>query len=254
MTKFLLTILSLFLISTSFTQKLIPFEKNGKFGFKNNQGEVVIQPKYDNIMTCEYCSGPIPINMGAVTKIMIENHPDDEFPYTDTVREGGKWTFINDQGIEITDFKFNQVKYFKQGTAEVKINGKWGVINELGVILVDCKYDKFTGDLYTQKGIKYKYWLRGAAKGSKKGYLDFKTGEVIVPFHYDEIKIKYGIAVVKKGSKYGYFDILSKKEIIAPKYDSAEPFMEFGNEDTKVTTVSTNGRVFKIDYYGNEIK
>ena len=64
---------------------LVSFQEEGKWGFKDAAGQIVIAAKYD--MVREFSEGMVAVNLGAV-KSKIMNHDP----------EGGKWGFIDMRG------------------------------------------------------------------------------------------------------------------------------------------------------------
>ena len=100
-------------------QELIRFKgNNGKFGFKDNTGKVIVQPKYDHIF----------IFKEDVAAVNIGGYYDD----IDDDVVGGKWGYINKKGIEITPIKYDYAYDFASGLAKVEINNSILFIDKTG--------------------------------------------------------------------------------------------------------------------------
>lgn len=55
-----------------------------------------------------------------------------------------KYGFIDENGLNITEIKYDSVHIFKTNLAKVEINGKWGIVDYDGDELIECKYDKIS--------------------------------------------------------------------------------------------------------------
>ena len=93
------------------------YNKNGKYGLADTTGTILIKPFYEYLT---YFSD----NGLALAK------------------KNSKFGYINENGIVIIDFKFDEARGFRNGLAAVKINGKWGFIDKQGQFVIDPKYDR----------------------------------------------------------------------------------------------------------------
>ena len=218
--------------STIFSQQLIPYRKNNKWGYANTKGEVVIKPQYNaaNIFTT---------NITAVKK-------DD------------KYGFIDQAGNPVTKFEFTRVSEFYNGQASVWTKDTAYCINRFGEKIrgsVFCDGDKDYlqhFDIYTKNGktglINYAYFseslirdslpavwdqiiindLYAAVKKENKWGVINKLGDLTAELIYDTIELDKNIYYrqffkVKKDNKYGFLDEKGK-EIVPPKYVKADFF------------------------------
>lgn len=128
--KNLLTAISFsFIVQLGFGQELIPYEENGKFGYKDSIGNVIVQPKYDRVEL--FYQGVAPVNIGG-------NHYITEWGYTSF--KGGKWGIIDQTGKEITPIKYDYIGTFHEGHAIVAIKEKSGYIDITGKEVVPVIY------------------------------------------------------------------------------------------------------------------
>lgn len=103
-------------------------ENNGKIGFANTHGDVIIPPQFDAAWPFE--EGFAGIGFGGTHK-QIGDHK---------TYVSGKWKFINKHGIPIHEEEYDDLRPFKNGTALVMKAGKWGKINSNGILVVPIKY------------------------------------------------------------------------------------------------------------------
>ena len=101
-------------------QQLETFEENGKYGFKDQNGKVTIEPKY---------SGAENFSEGLAS-----------------VRFNNKWGFIDKTGKVIIPFKYNSDygsgSKFSQSLASVSIDDKWGYIDKTGKTAIPFDYNE----------------------------------------------------------------------------------------------------------------
>lgn len=221
---FLLILLSNagFLLAQNLSQppELIPYHKNGKWGFCDKNNTVVIECKYDAVL---------PFTEGLSAVLL-----------------NGKWGYIDKTGKEVISIKYEGARGFSEGLAAVKLNGKWGYIDKTGRIVIQPKYD---GTWFFSEGLAV-VQLNGelGELDAKFGYID-KAGKEVIPTKYNAaFSFSEGLAVVRVGDvlgKYGYID-KTGKEVISPKYDNA---LRFSNGSA---LVELNNKWGYIDANGNE--
>lgn len=94
-----------------------PFEQNGRWGLRRNDGTVLIEPRFDQRFSFE---------QGLAR-----------------VRQDGLWGFITKEGKILVPPTYGQVKNFSNGLAAVRsTEGRWGFINEQGQQLIDFLFDE----------------------------------------------------------------------------------------------------------------
>lgn len=119
-------ILSLFTLVLSFplsAQNLYPFEEEGKFGFKDETGKIIVQAKFENVRSfSEGMAG---------------------------VKQNGKWGFIDMTGKFVIYSQFDFVCQFSEGLAGVKQNGKWGFIDKNGEVIITPQFEDIWSSKFT---------------------------------------------------------------------------------------------------------
>ena len=130
----------------------------------------------------------------------------------------GVWTYINANGEEVLNVKYQKVKSFHEGLAAVQNkDGLWGYIDINGNEVIPCQYDDAED---------FKTSLASVKSGKKFGAINQK-GEEVMPFKFS-YPIRYLgndlFAAYKKNSAGLYNK--DGKELVAPKYYSIHPFVD----------------------------
>jgi len=103
-----------------FREGLARFTRQGKFGFFDESGKVVIEPRFDFALPfseglAAFCDG-------------CKEEADGEHR---SVR-GGKWGFINKHGDTTIPAQFQEARSFEASRAQVKSKGRWRSIDKKG--------------------------------------------------------------------------------------------------------------------------
>lgn len=227
----------IFIVQFLFGQELMPYKENGKIGFKDSVGNVIVLPKYD-YYGYGFFDNLMAVNTGG--KVSLTG-----------VFGGGKWGFINAKGQEVVPCKYDNVRSFSEGLAVVNVGGKFGIslvsggkygyIDTTGKEVIPLRYDDAND---------FSEGMAPVLLNGKCGYIN-KKGKEVIPLKYDVAgKFFEGLAVVRIGNmemgKWGFID-KSGKEIIPLQYDYAESF-ENGKAE-----VMLNGKSFFIDKTGKKL-
>ncbi|MBF8457516.1 WG repeat-containing protein [Kaistella sp. G5-32] len=196
---------------------LIPKKEEGKFGFINQKGKVVIKPEYSNVgFFTEDCN----LQNSTDAKVMI--YGSNKFA---SVRLNDVDYRINEIGKRVYQFKDSDLGKCKQ---EIKtqlfhgyILGKYYGIIEDSKFENPADYKQFT--IYPQ--YDYLHILEGddlnnpmiiAVRDDKFGVIDIRN-KIIIPFQYSDIKRNYSwklarlFEVTEDGTNYFYIDVANKK-------------------------------------------
>ena len=157
---------------------LLPVVQNGKWGYINRSGEVVIAPQFN--LAYGFSEG-----LAAVLT-------RDGWGYIDAT---GRMVIAPNRGF------FNPGS-FSEGLAPVGTSGtKMGYIDKTGRVVIEPQFDK---------AYEFSEGLARVHDGGKYGYID-KSGKVVVDFMFDDAQdFKSGVAVVALGERRGYIDKTGK--------------------------------------------
>lgn len=161
--------------------------KEGKYGVIDNNGNIIIETKYDNVkipnpekpvFICEDNNTIIALNEKSdkifdkyeEVNVIPINGLVSNLPYEKSVlmyKLNGKYGLINYEGKVITKPIYDEIKGLENKESEliVKTNEKYGVINAKGAKLIKEEYDQISADgFYTEQD---KYGLSGYIVGNK---------------------------------------------------------------------------------------
>lgn len=152
--------------------------ENGKYGYIDKSGKVVIQPQYENTMG---------FNEGlAATKL------------------GGKYGYIDVKGKWTIKPQFDFTYMFSDGLAMVEIDKKSAWIDKTGKIVIQPQ-------AFEKTAMGFKEGRLAVKKDGKWGYID-KAGKVVIEAKFDEAKEFSGgvTQVVTKGHQHHWIDANGK--------------------------------------------
>ncbi len=177
------------------SQTLIPFRKDGKWGYCDADKNVVVAPKYDDAL-------PMTEGMAAVSL------NDD-------------WGFIDQSGNIAVPMKYRSVVAFNHGLGGVIQRNARGTT--MGYV---DKTGKQVGPMEEDYNFEYQdYGLFLQHTGDKVGLYD-NTGKNVVPAKYEACR-PTGLLTfaIKLNGKYGFID-KTGKELVPAKYDGVGVFSE----------------------------
>ena len=187
--------------------------EEGKYGFANLDGEIVIPYLYDS-------AGAFSDGLAKAKKAdswgyidMIGRQISDfkyfdagDFKYGHAVvaiqkyNEKGEYLLkgvINKNGEEVLSCQYSDIILFPNYIV-VKSQNKYGAFNYSGIQIAQCIYDNYLLPFNNYIEVSY---------NRKKGLIDF-TGGYVLPYEYEEIRDESeGLFIVKKDGKYGVVDL-----------------------------------------------
>jgi hypothetical protein len=103
--------------STGFSDGLCPFEQEGRFGFIDTSGAVLVEPTFSAVFEFSYGLAAVCFNQ--------------------------LWGFIDVRGESAIPFLFEDACGFcEDGMAIVQLNKKWGYIDRAGDFVIDPVFDE----------------------------------------------------------------------------------------------------------------
>lgn len=164
-------------------EMLYPIRQDGKWGYIDKEGKVVVKPKYD------------------VASIA----PEGDYEGYYIVGIGDKYGFMDNSGKVVIDMKYDGINFFtKDGLARVMVktprvdssyssynSEKWGFIDEKGDYVVEPQYG-YAGDFHEGMAAVG----TGEYPNRKWGFID-KTGKMVIePQYIGANRFTDGVAVV----------------------------------------------------------
>lgn len=237
-------------------KEVIPFLKDGNWGYLSPNGLEVIRPIYKEAN--EFKNRKAIVVTKNDTYDLVDKEKQFGLDYTYIMqRDNGylirgrnyKWGLLDKDANEIVAPNYDYIYEFKEGLARFGKDGKVGFLDKEGKEVVKAKYndasDMNEGSIWTFLDNKYGLLDHGETEIeptydyvtsfnnyvawvylNKKWGLIGKTGYHYVDFIYDEVGfISEERSAVQKNKKAGYID-LTGHEITPLKYDSAGVFKQ----------------------------
>lgn len=208
---------------TSFTEGLAAIVKNGKFGFIDKTGRVVVEPKFD-YTGIAFGDGAMIVGemkygrmkYGYVDKngkTIIPPHYDEATYFSEglaSVRIADKWSVIDKSGATVSKLNLGRPVTFTEGLAPVKFNGLYGFVNKDANIVIEPKFE--LASLFSEG-------LAAVKSGGKWGFID-KSGNFAIEPRFNEVNhFKEDRAVVRVGELRGVIDKSGKFILEPQKFD-----------------------------------
>lgn len=239
------------------TPKLFPIRQNGKNGYINSKGEVVIQPQF--AFTLPFSEGLAAVCIGSgkcgyideTGNFAINPQFDSALRFSESLAAvvvGDKLGYIDRNGKYVINPQFTAAgrgpgridafSTFSENLARVKISDKFGFIDKTGKIIINPQFED---------AMPFFDGLAATKIGDKWGYID-KEGKIIINPQF-EIAQPFinGLAAVLIGKQFGYID-KTGKIVINPQFDNALPFSDEG-----LAAVSLNQKMGFIDKDGKYV-
>ncbi len=168
--------------NTKFACGLASVSKNGKYGYINQNGEVVIPFSYDR--TYDFSDGVAKVekdgkfgyinkNGEKITEIIFEDGGDAAEDRI-WVKKDGKIGFIDKTGKEVIPFIYDYAYHFEEGLAAVKKDGLYGYINPMGETVIPFKF---------KWACCFSNGFARVGEGGYYSYID-KSGEIAIDCKY----------------------------------------------------------------------
>ena len=231
-------------MGTYFFDGLLLVRNDGKVGFMNDRGEIVIPLQFESASFFSHGLAYAKLDgkygyINTKGEFVVEPEFEDAGAFTSDgyakVKLDGKWGYIDRNGEFIAEPAYDYARDFSGGYAVVKIGELWGIIDSDGEYIVDPAHG------YDSIG----YFQNGAAAVEKDGFCGFVNGkgvEFVAP-RYKKVShfAKNGLApVVLENGKYGYIN-LDGEIVIEPIFDA--------HVDSKGVYSLPSGCVFYDDGY-----
>jgi hypothetical protein len=217
------------------TATLYPIRNQGVYGFINKDGQIVIEPRFQEVKGDTFVTDLHLIETDSfhVEQAYINRYGEEVIANSD-VLPGEKVEFLS---TEFTESLARFRKVTNSGKAQLAYDQKVGFINTKGDIVIEPKYD-YAGEFH--EGLAYVYI------GNEYWYVNTR-GERAIPIVFEEaVDFQDGFARVKDNGKFGIID-KQGSYIIQPIYD------EIGEFRDGIARVQSNGKYGYVNSKGNQI-
>lgn len=187
--KKILLLLNVIIALDSASQQSVPFFNNGKYGIKDSEGNVIMQPLFDAMSS---------FDERGIAVVMCEN----------------KYAYINNNGATLTSFIYEDAGAFSDGLARVMLGGVYGYINENFEVQIPCQFifaENF--DQGVARVCRGEEWFLINVEGHNFSNQRFQDLE----------RFSEGIAAAKSNGLWGYID-KNANWVIEPQFDNAGYF------------------------------
>ena len=207
-------------------EPFFPFSENGKWGYIDHNGNIVLPPQYHNI-GAEFHEGLCAFfengKLGFINKLgdtVIAPQFDWGYYFSNgfaaVKSSNGLWGIIDKNGNMVTELKFESADIFSEGLCSVRIGNKYGFIDTTGNMVIEPQYE-YAFDFYED--------LAAVKINGKWGFID-KNGRVVIePQYEDTYGFSEGLAPVKLNGHWGYINNTGRM-VIEPEYIIAEKFSD----------------------------
>ena len=224
------------------------FQQGDKFGYANTEGKIILSARFtraynfsDDGFAIVSTNEGRRFEYGIITKegtFLIEPEYTGLKHFVggySALKDGSKWTVIDNKGRPVSDTEFDAVGEFSNGLINVKKGRRWGFIDSAGEIVIPFDYD--VAD-------KFSKGLAIVGNGKLYGYVN-KDGEQVAPFEFTRATRFDGkLARVAQGNKNGFMNAEGRFNL-TDKISSIGSF-NFGRARMRVGN--------NYGYYGNDAK
>ncbi|MFT5916241.1 MAG: hypothetical protein ACI81T_002745, partial [Bacteroidia bacterium] len=214
----------------SFSQKLLPIKKDGKWGAVNEKGELVIEPQYEFV--------------GNFDQVFQEGKPVQFWAY---FRDKDKTGVLDQFGDILVAAEFDQVQVFPTGEVAIWQGSKVGLTSAAGALIIPHEYDyiKPFGNVFK---VRFK---------NKFGISDL-AGKVVHSAVFDrvgELKQNSVLATVEQNGKFGVMDF-NGNLLLPAEYDKVELGMRSATayklKSIDVVKVDADGKLESRQTFNNQ--
>lgn len=212
---------------------LWPVEVNGKWGYINHAGELIVSAEFDSVgdfrdtfaalvkrdgkLGCldgVSCSLLVPVEFD-----FIQGPRSGHF----VARSGGQWGVVGWNRRFVPVPEADSIAPFAESAARFRQGNLWGYLDHSGHVLIAAKY-VHAGDFeFMSHTVQERFLLAPVQDGDKWGLITLKDS-LAVPFQFDSVShSSRGRLAVKIGGLWGYADS-SGAVVIPPVYDAVTDF------------------------------
>lgn len=215
------------------TSNRFPILKDGKWGFIDKTGKVVIRPEYDYVEEFSEGLALVRINTSrSIGRTSSDRVGEHSASFSDDLqsRSKSRYGFIDEDGNNVIEMKYDYADSFSEGLALFRTGtideGTFGYIDKFGNTVIE---PEFPYRDFTKNDQNFSEGLAPVRINRKMGFID-KMGRVVIETQFDNAwGFSEDLALVRTGDmrkgKYGFID-KQGQTVINLKYKMAKPFSE----------------------------
>lgn len=241
--------------------ELIPFRRNGKWGFVDTEGNERIKAEYDWVDAFVTGQAQVGIGdrVGTINRsgrvvVAVEYDEVGEFAEgTAVVERAGRFGAVDRSGELVVPMVYTDLGDLSEGLAYAEDHGKFGYVNARGEMVISPVYGT-AANFHRDRavvGVEEKYgvigrsgqvvvpleydWIEGFAHGPSRVRKNGRTGlmsvhgETLLPVKYDHIGAFHdGLALIVEGGKCGYADTTGRL-VIGMDYEAGPDVATWGD-------------------------
>ncbi len=262
---------------------LLPFRREGKWGFIDTKGVERIKAEYDFADPFDGGQAQVGMNglVGTVNKsgdLVVPTDFDDVLGFSEglaTVERGDQAGVVDRSGRLIVGLGYEEIGEFNEGLAYARKDGKYGYLDAKGNRAITFIYDGantflsgvavvekegLSGVIDTRGAqvVPFQYdWIEGftgaVSRVRKDGRMGIISpfGDVLLPIEHDHVgSFSEGLAIVADGGKCGYVDITGRS-ILPQRYEMPDGAPSaWGDFHNGAARVVVGGKIGLIDVRG----
>ena len=203
--------------AAGFSEGLALVKRDGRKFFIDTGGRIVFEAKFDIVQN--FSEGLAAVNIG-----------ETRIEHIGLIQNPGKWGYIDKTGKLLVPMKFTHAESFSEGLAAIRDGDRGGFIDHTGKIIFEVPLDVTLGFHEGIAGVLYHGTL---------AYFD-RTGKKMSPplgYGPKNYSLSEGLVPVGIKEKTGFMDGAGQL-VIAPQFEDAEDFSE-GLAPVKVRSEET---------------
>jgi hypothetical protein len=150
---------------TDHSEKLIPRQEAGKWGYVNQAGEWVVTPQFSAAENFSFGVGKAILVSQYPVFLDVHGNEIIKTSFRMSGMPGGNMTITGISGYECKGIKLEEIGNFSEGYIAARSDGKWGYIHRTGIWAVKPQFEK-AGD--------FKNGVAKVKLGDKNGYIVLK--------------------------------------------------------------------------------